>query len=105
MAGQGAHVSLRREAFGQTADLLRRNGLPREFGMTGQEAFGLALAFVGFERAGAIDQASAGFEQVRRLVEKAGLETRELADILRALGPGDVGMAPNGAGGGAGRVE
>jgi hypothetical protein len=74
MAGQGAHISFGREALVKTSDLIRRDGLARKFRVTGEKTLRLALAFFGFERAGAIDQASADFQQACGLVEKACLQ-------------------------------
>ena len=76
MARQGAQVALRRDAFGKPADLVGRDGLAGEIGMARQEGLGLPLAFLGFERAGAIDQPPAGLEQACRLVEQAASEGR-----------------------------
>ena len=66
----------------------------------------LGLAFLGLERAGAIDERAARLQAARRRGRSCGPAGRRgAATSLRPLQPGDVGVAADGAGRGAGRVE
>ncbi len=62
-------------------------------------------ALLGLERAGAVDQPATGLRQTRRRLEQPCLEGDELVAVLRRFRPGDVGVAADGPGGAAGRVE
>ena len=83
----------------------RFDRLERELRMAGEERRDLRLAFLRLERAGAVDEQPAGLHQRGGAVEHLRLQRRERGDVLRLLQPGDVGMAADGAGRRAGRVE
>src|SRR5271170_774100 len=105
MAGQRAHVALRSDAFGHAADLARLDRLAANVGIAAQQRGNLALALLGLQRARAIDDRASRPGERDRAVEQVGLQLAEGGDVYGTLGPGDVGVAPNGAGGGARRIE
>ena len=62
-------------------------------------------AFLRLERAGAIDEDAAWLGQLDRLRDEPPLQSRERGDVGLALEPGDIGVAADGAGRRAGRIE
>ena len=62
-------------------------------------------ALVRLERTGAVDDEPARPRELDRAASSSALQGGERRDVLFALQPGDVGMAADGAGRGAGRVE
>ena len=80
-------------------------GKRRNVGIAAQDRRDLRFALFGFERAGAVDEEAARPRQRDRLLEKLGLQLDERGEIARPLDPGDVGMAADRAGRGAGRVQ
>ena len=74
-------------------------------GFGGQKRrYGL-LAFFRLQRTGAIDQRPARLQQRDRPLQQPLLQRRQRGDIGLLPQPGDVGMAADGAGRGAGRVD
>ena len=102
---QRAQVAVGGEEFGEAADLRRCDGARRRRGSRASKRRDLVLAFLRLERAGAIDQGAAGLDQLDRAVEQPPLQRGERGDVGFALEPGHVGMAADGAGRGAGRIE
>ena len=62
-------------------------------------------AFLRLERAGAIDQRAARLGELGGVGEEPALQRGERGDVGLPLEPGDIGMAADGAGRGAGRIE
>ena len=73
--------------------------------VTAQDGGDLGFALLGFERAYAIDDGAARPRQRDRLVEQVCLQLDERGKVAVALDPGDVGMAADGAGRAARRVQ
>ena len=106
MAGQGAQIALGGQEFGVARHLGGAIGLRRRPASRASSAVDLLLAFLGFERAGAIDQRAARLGQRRGAVDAAGAcRAMSLARSASLLEPGDVGMAADRAGRGARRVD
>ena len=102
--------SVRRSPSG----VIRSARSPTSAGVTGSRARpGMARqrggdhrrAFLGLERADAIDQRSARLDQGQRGVEKAPLRACQPGHLLRRLDPGRVRMAPDGARRRTGRIQ
>ena len=70
-----------------------------------EEGLDLALVLGRQHRAGGVDQPAARLHQARRGVEDGGLLGHQLGEILGPQRPAAVGIAPPGAGAGAGRVD
>ena len=83
----------------------RRHRPPGKAGIALQQGLDLPLAFLRLQRADAIDQHAARLGQLDRAVEQARLQPDQRRDVGLALEPGHVGMAADGAGRGAGRIE
>ena len=60
---------------------------------------------LGLKRADGIDDHPAGLGHGDGIVQQAVLERRQLGQVLRVLQPGQIGMAPDGAGGRAGGIQ
>ena len=105
MAGRSLQIPRGRHDVGQSG----------HFGVTDRHAphawFGCkhrgndVFALFGFQRAGAIDQCSAGLEQCDRLFQQPLLQGGQRRDIRFLLEPGHVRMTADGAGCGAGRID
>src|SRR5579871_6467800 len=98
MAGQRAHVSLRRHAFREAADLLRRDGEAPYVGIAAQDRGDLRFALLRLKRAYAVDDRPARPRQRDGLVDELGLQLDQRSEISRPLDPSNVGMAADGAG-------
>ena len=104
MAGKGAYRPLRGADLGEAAEFGRLDRDEAEI-MTAGKASELQLPLLGLERACAIDERAAGLEERRRALEHAGLEVGQRADVPRPLQPRNVGVAADGSGCRAWRVE
>ena len=81
------------------------DGVDHPVRMIGEEAVDHSLALFRIERAVGKDQLSARLDQRDGMIEQDALDARELGDILRAFGPDNVRMAPDGAGRRTGRIQ
>ena len=77
----------------------------RHVRIAAQERCDLRFAFLGLQRAGAVDEPPARFQQRAGAIEHLRLHGRERADVADSLDPRDVGMAADRAGRRAGRIE
>ena len=68
--------------------------LYRETFVSLEERRDLVFTFIGFQRAGAIDQASARFHQAGGLSQQLALERGKAVDLRGCLEKWQVGMAP-----------
>ena len=104
VGGEGTDLAQGRQVDGQAAQLARLDRVALE--AIGFEAGGDELGtLLGLERADGVDEGAAGPGQAGGGGEEAALGLGEAGHVLGLLGPGDVGVAADGAGGGAGGVE
>ena len=104
MAGQSAQIPLGGQS--PAARKLRRHDRHAPDGwFVFKQLCNDLLTFFGLQRAGAIDQRPAGFKQCDRLLQQPLLQRGQRADIGFLPQPGHVGMAADGAGRGAGRID
>ena len=82
-----------------------RIGTPPKARFAGEEGLDDVGSFLRLERAGAVDQGAARLGDLGRPGDEAPLQRRERGNVGRALEPGNVGMAADGAGRRAGRIE
>ena len=102
---KGPQFAERRKTLLEPSDLLERDRRTRQIGIAPQERRYLSLAFVGLDRADAIDEATTRSNETGGPVEHLGLESRQHRNVGGAFGPTDVGMPPHGSGGGTWRIE
>ena len=76
-----------------------------EFAMAGEEGRDLLFAFLAFQRADREHQQSVRLDHARGAFQQIVGSGRLRHHIGRALDPGQVGMPPDGARGGAGRIQ
>ena len=105
VARQAAQVTGGIDDLGQAADLGWFKGLPGEGRSTVEKGSDAMRSLGGFKRTDAIDQRTARRDHIGGGGEHGMLYGGEFGDVARASGPADVGMAANGAGGGAGCIE
>ena len=105
MAGQGAQVAVFGDELAAAEYLGRGDRGAPHARFVRQQVGDDVLAFLGLERAGAIDQRAARLGQRRRAFDQAALQGGELGDVRGAFEPRHVGMAADGAGRGAGRIK
>ena len=105
MAGKTSQVTFACDDLTYAACLLHRDGHTFEPAMRGKKGLDLILAFLRFQRTGAIDERAAGREKTGRMGEKARLQCSELVAVGGRFQPQHVGMAARGAGRRAGGVE
>ena len=82
-----------------------RIGRRRSRGSRASRSRTTSIAFLRLERAGAVDEGAARPGQLDRAREQPALQGGERGDVGLALEPGNVGMAADGAGRRAGRIE
>jgi 4-amino-4-deoxy-L-arabinose transferase-like glycosyltransferase len=100
----GEKVSLFRDRLGQKGKLFRAERIAPE-GKTRERRFDPRPAFLGLEGADGIDQPPARFEMPHGGVEQRILHRGECGKIGGAAQMRNVGVAADGAGGAAGRIE
>ena len=105
VAGQGAQIAVRGDDLGQARDLAGIDRHAAHAGFGRQQRGDRLLAFFRFQRTGAVDQRPARLEQRDRLLQQPLLQRRQGGDVGFLPQPGDVGMAADGAGRGAGRID
>ena len=84
---------------------MRTDRRAAHIGIASEDGGDLRLTLFGFEGAGTVNDDAARLGQRDRLVEEFGLQLDEEGEIARPLGPGNVGVAANSAGGAAGRID
>lgn len=105
MARQRADIAIGGDEFRQSGQFAGLDRLPLHLRFGIQQRGDGLLAFLRFQRTGAIDQRAAGLEQAHTFLQQPLLQRVERAEIGFVLQPGDVGVAADGAGRHAGRVE
>ena len=99
MAGQRAQIAIGRDDFGEAGDLTGGGRHAAHAGIICQQIGDGVFAFVGFQRAGSIDEHSAWLQHGHGLGQQTALQGGQHGDVGFLFQPGDIGMATNGAGG------
>src|SRR6185437_14570896 len=102
---QAEHVASARRLAADRRAPCRGNRERREVGGAGEEALDLRLVFLAQERAGGVDEPSAGRDEARGALDDAVLQLRQLGEVLLGEPPFCIRVAPPGAGAGARRVD
>jgi len=102
--GQRPELAKGRKPIGIAADLARRDGRALELGPAREECRDLLHALLCLQRAGTVDEQSAGRDQRGCMREHAQLQRGHATDVLGSLQAQDVGMAADGPRGTAWRV-
>src|ERR1051325_3189253 len=77
IAGQGAEAAVGRQQLGMAGDLVGSDRVMAQAGIAAEQGGDLILALLGLQRAGAIHQGAARFEQRNGVVEKTALQRSE----------------------------
>src|SRR4029079_15349127 len=102
---QRAQVALRVEELGNSGNFTFANGPVPDGRIACQQCADLLLAFLGLERADAVDNRATSFSERDRAVEQALLQSAELRHVGLGLEPPDIRMAADRSGGGARRID
>ena len=81
------------------------HGQQRKIGLRGEKRLGLCFVFVAQQRAGGVDEASAGTDEARGAAQDQLLTFDELGEIFGTHAPFGVGVAAPSAGAEAGNVS
>src|SRR6516164_1936750 len=100
VARQGAQVAIFADEFLATEDFGTANWDAAQARLAGEQ-----IVFFRFERTGAINERTARLGQGERSIKQTALQRGKLDDIVGAFEPRHVGMAADGPGRGAWRVE
>src|SRR5688500_16505183 len=93
MARQRADIAAGIKELGKAGDLIWADRFAAEAGLARQQGPDLLFAFLGLERADAIDDLSARLREDDRTVEQPLLQADQLRQIGLALEPANIGMA------------
>ena len=105
MARQGAQVALFADELRAAEDFCGSNRRAPHIRRAREKIGDDRFIFLRLKRTGAVNERPAGLGQSECAIEQAALQPGELDDVLGIFEPRHVGMAANGPGRGARRVE